>query len=508
MHRKTNALVEAIRPAILAAAIAPASVIAGGFSLNEQSASQMGVANAGAAANPENATTVLFNPAGMSQLSGTNISFGAAILDIDAEAKHAEARRNVPGATPLMVEGSTGGDIADAAMLPNFYLTHEVNSAIDLGFGVHAPYGLAADYKDDFVGRFFADKTELTAIAFTPSIAISNGEGLSMGAGLNVIYAEGRLTRFQDLSARATQQGASQGAQQAVQQLLSANPGATAQQIAAAQQAGAEAGQQQALNNLPADPYADIEGDDIGVTFRVGFLYEMSDRTQFGLSAQTGTELNLKGDAEISNFPVPGQPGATTTVMERVKVPLAIPEAISLGARHRLTDQVTMLAGATYARWGRFEELDIVSREVGGAVTGAPESGAILSHITEKWKNTWQFNVGGIWQATPEWALKAGYAWDESPVDDYLTARIPSSDRHWLTLGAQWKDVQSGWAVDLALGTLLFTDDPEFTERNYQHENPGQVANLAGTDIEDPSYYKAKYELSAWSAAFEVSKAF
>src|SRR5690554_7200441 len=87
MHKNTNALVKAIRFATLAAVAAPASVMAGGFSLNEQSASQMGVANAGAAANPENATTVLFNPAGMSQLSGTNISFGAAVLDIDAEAK-------------------------------------------------------------------------------------------------------------------------------------------------------------------------------------------------------------------------------------------------------------------------------------------------------------------------------------------------------------------------------------------------------------------------------------
>jgi len=256
------------------------------------------------------------------------------------------------------------------------------------------------------------------------------------------------------------------------------------------------------------DPYADIEGDDIGVTFRVGFLYELDDRTQFGLSAQTGTELELKGDAEISGVPVPGQPGVTTTLSEKVEVPLAIPEAITVGARHRLTDDITLLAGATYARWSRFEELDIVSRESGGAVTNAPQEGAILSHITEEWKNTWQFNVGGIWQATPEWALKAGYAWDESPVDDYLTARIPSSDRHWLTLGAQWKDVQSGWTVDVAVGTLLFTDDPSFTERNYQHANPDQVANLPGTNIEDPSYYKAKYELSAWSAAFEVSKAF
>jgi|TARA_R100000322_G_scaffold158808_1_gene119431 long-subunit fatty acid transport protein len=73
-------LTRAVRFTTLAALAAPASALAGGFSLNEQSASAMGTANAGAAANPENATTVLFNPAGMSQLSGTNISFGAAVL--------------------------------------------------------------------------------------------------------------------------------------------------------------------------------------------------------------------------------------------------------------------------------------------------------------------------------------------------------------------------------------------------------------------------------------------
>jgi len=64
---KSTRLVRAIRLTTLAAIAAPATVFAGGFSLNEQSASAMGVANAGAAANPENASTVFFNPAGMSQ---------------------------------------------------------------------------------------------------------------------------------------------------------------------------------------------------------------------------------------------------------------------------------------------------------------------------------------------------------------------------------------------------------------------------------------------------------
>jgi len=465
MHKNTNALVKAIRLATLAAVAAPASVLAGGFSLNEQSASQMGVANAGAAANPENATTVLFNPAGMSQLSGTNISFGAAVLDIDAEAKSGSIRTTRTNPNVPVNPSSDGGDIADPAVLPNFYLTHEVNDSIDVGFGIHAPYGLAADYDNDFSGRFFADKTELTAIAFTPSLSVNNGQGLSMGLGLNIMYAEGRLSRYQDLS-RVAGMGAL------------------------------------ALD----EPYADVEGDDIGVTFRVGFLYELSDRTQFGLSAQTGTELNLKGDMEVSGLP--SQLGLPASAEEKVEVPLAIPESISFGARHHLTDEVTLLAGATYARWSRFEELDVVSREgSSGDVSqilgrlspmGIPDP---INHVTEKWENTWQFNVGGIWQATPAWAFKAGYAFDESPVNDkFVTARIPSQDRHWLTLGTQWKDVSNGWTVDVAVGTLIFDGNAKVDDRVYLHSDP---STPVGNDR-----YQAEYELSAWSAAFEVSKAF
>jgi long-chain fatty acid transport protein len=275
-----------------------------------------------------------------------------------------------------------------------------------------------------------------------------------------------------------------------------------------AQQAGGNLVQAEALakqyeGNYGA-PYSDINGDDIAVNFRVGFLYELSDRTQFGLTAQTGTEFDFEGDAEITNFPTSTL--TPTTLKEDARVPLAIPESITVGARHQLTDSVTVLAGATYARWSRFEGLDVFSRAGdGGSISQALKrtGDKPLSHVTEKWQNTWQFNVGGIWQATPAWALKVGYAWDESPVGEFVTARVPSSDRHWLTLGTQWKDAQSGWTVDAAVGTLLFTDDPKIHEFVYQYDDPSQKDPAAGK-----SNYKGEYELDAWSASLQVSKAF
>ncbi|MDX1755130.1 MAG: outer membrane protein transport protein [Marinobacter sp.] len=465
MHKSARLIFSA------ALASAPLSVLAGGFALNEQSASAMGVANAGAAANPENATTVFFNPAGMSQLAGTNLSFGAAVLSIDAELDRDSAAATTAAGAP--VTGGSGGDFAPLAVLPNVYLTHELNDRVDLGFGLHAPYGLKANYDNDFLGRYFADRTELTAIAFSPSIALNDGNGFSLGAGVNLMYAEGRLSKFQDYSANYVQ----------AQALGYAGPAFE-------------------------EGYVDIEGDDVAVTFTVGLLWEMSDRTQFGLSAQTGTELELEGEATLTRVPqasltATGLAFATADLSERVVVPLEIPESITFGARHRLTDDVTLLAGATWAKWSRFVALDVISREDDGAISalGGPKYGSpeYVGHVSENWRDTWQANVGVIWQATPAWALKAGYAYDESPVNEnFRTARIPSDDRQWLTLGTQYREPGSGWTVDLAAGVLLF-DDVDVDEREYtiDDEPVANAANFTGT-----------YELDAWGASVQLSKAF
>ncbi len=439
---------------------APASLFAGGFALNEQSASAMGVANAGAAANPDNATIVYFNPAGMSHLEGTNLSFGAAVLDITGEFEGSATRGD-----GTLVEGGNGGDFVPLAVLPNVYMTHELNDSVDVGFGLHAPYGLKADYDNDFKGRFYADKTELEIISFSPSIAFNDNNGFSAGFGVNVMYATGRLSKFQEFSALGQSE----------------------------------------------EGYVDVEGDDIGVTFTAGILYSPNDRTDLGLSFRSGIELELDGDATLTNAPVfgaAGPTGQTQTLTEKARVPLEIPESLTFGARHQLTDSVTLLAGATWAKWSRFEALDVISRQSNAGTPnqtisflGERKYGGegTIGHVPENWKDTWSASIGTIWQATQAWAFKAGYAFDESPVnEDFRTARIPSDDRHWLTLGAQYADQPSGWTVDVAAGILLI-DDVDINEVEY---------TLEGEPVGGPSNVSGTYELDAWGAALQVSKAF
>ncbi|PAV25459.1 long-chain fatty acid transport protein [Tamilnaduibacter salinus] len=463
---------------VLATALTPAVSLAGGFSLNEQSASAMGTANAGAAANPENATTVYFNPAGMTELEGNHVSFGAAVLDITGDFR-GQATNNAGQS----VNGDDGGDFVPVAVLPNAYATSQVSKNVSVGIGLHAPYGLAADYDDRFKGRYFADETELRVISLSPSIAVTDNNGFSAGIGANLMYAEGTLTKFQDYSAQAP--------------TLAALPGG-----------------QQFLNQSNGQGYVDIEGDDLALTFTAGMLYTFNDNaTTVGLSARTGTELELEGDATLSPYPdtssaLTGGAVQSATLSEQVVVPLEVPESLTFGLRHSLTDTVTLLAGGTWAKWSRFEALDVISREENGAISAIGDakydpknsrSEDYVGHVSENWQDTWSYSIGAEWKATSAWTLKAGYKRDETPVNpNYITARVPSSDRDWLTLGTQYADESSGWTVDVAAGILLL-DQVTIDEREYtvNDEPLPNNANLQGT-----------YELDAWTAAVQVSKSF
>ena len=416
--------------------LVPALASAAGYGINEQSASATGAANAGAAANPENATILYFNPAGMTKLDGDQISFGATALDIGADYN---GRATTAVGTP--VQGTDNEDFVPMAYVPNFYYTHKMNDTVSYGVGVFAPFGLKADYQNDFVGRYFADVTDLKMVDLAPSIAFDSGDGFSLGFGIDIMYAKGTLSRYQDYSAQA--------------QLIKQATG----------------------QSVPQSGHFEAQGDDIDWGWNVGLMYQPSDRTTFGMTYRSKVELELKGDATLTN--VPSLTGVST-LTEDARVPLTTPASLTFSLKQGLTDSLDLLAGATWTQWSDFQALDILSDQSNAGSPGTISqlgtskyggNGDVIGHVSENWHNTWALSLGLAWQATPSWQFKTGYAFDESPIPkQYRTARIPSTDRNWLTLGAQWKDANSGWSVDGALGYLIIRD-VRVNEQEYTVEN-------------------------------------
>lgn len=172
------------------------SAAASGFALIEQSASGLGNAFAGGAAGAEDASTIFFNPAGMSRLSGKQIA--VAVHDITPSAKFSGT-----GASGT----DMGGDAGGSTFVPNAYFTMEMQPNLKMGVGVNSPFGLQTEYDAAWVGRYQAIKSKIETINLNPSVAYQVNEALSLGAGLDYQHISGELSNFAGVAGTATVKG-------------------------------------------------------------------------------------------------------------------------------------------------------------------------------------------------------------------------------------------------------------------------------------------------------------
>lgn len=101
MHKR---LTPRLIPALIAITFS-GGAFAAAFQLTGQSASGVGIANAGAAAAAEDASTLYYNPAGMTYLSeGHNISLAGTVLDRSTRFTN-EGSSQLGGVYPLGGDG-------------------------------------------------------------------------------------------------------------------------------------------------------------------------------------------------------------------------------------------------------------------------------------------------------------------------------------------------------------------------------------------------------------------
>src|SRR5262245_17510984 len=161
-----------MRKSVLALSIASAlSLIAAdraqgaGFALYEQGISGLGNAYAGAAAVAEDATTVWWNPAGMSRLpKGKHVAFGAAAIEPSWKFSN-----NGSAAAPGRTLGGEGGDAGDTAFVPSAFFAMDFGDRWNFGVGISVPFGLKTEYDSTWLGRFQGIKSEVQTVNINPA---------------------------------------------------------------------------------------------------------------------------------------------------------------------------------------------------------------------------------------------------------------------------------------------------------------------------------------------------
>lgn len=164
---------------------------ASGFQLMEQNASGIGNAYSGSAAVADNASTIFFNPAGMTQLQAHEISGGIAGLNTSI-------RFNDKGSSVGGLAGTgEGGDAGGWLLVPNGYLSWALTKDLYLGLGIGKPFGVKTEYNDPWLGAAQATLFEIKTVNINPSLAYRVNDKVSLGFGLNWQRAELDYRRHQ-----------------------------------------------------------------------------------------------------------------------------------------------------------------------------------------------------------------------------------------------------------------------------------------------------------------------
>ena len=441
MHNKFQANLIALA---VASTLGGASTLASaaGFALIEQSASGMGNAFAGAAATAEDASTVFYNPAGMSKIEGMQVTLGAHLIDLSAKFSNSGASAGPAAMGPTT--GGNGGDAGGIAVVPNLYFVMPIGDSLRFGLGVNAPFGLKTEYDDNWIGRFQGIKTDVKTININPSLSFKVNDAFSIGAGVNYQRLDAELTNAVVLG-----------------------PG--------------------------TEGRAKLKADDDAWGWNAGILFQPTSSTKLGASYRSKIKYKLDGTTTISTstgvaLPAPFS-GPTTA-------DITLPDSFSLSLAQKLNDQWEILADATFTRWSEVNRINIVD--------STSANGTLRESLVLGFDNSWRYSLGVNYKLNDGWTLKGGVALDKTPVKDSTTrtVRLPDNDRTWLSLGAQMKILQSSkldfgyshiFIKNADINSAASQQAPGFTTPT---PAPGTASTVAGSYKGSIDIFSVQYTLS------------
>ena len=213
-----------------------------------------------------------------------------------------------------------------------------------------------------------------------------------------------------------------------------------------------------------------VKGDDWGVGFTLGLHFTPMEGTEIGIGYRSRIKHKLKGSlyALVPTTSVP------TPVTLPATVDHTLPDMATFSLRQRLTDRFTLMGTVEWTNWSLLREFRVVTP------VGAESE-------VYNWKDGWLFSMGGEYAVNDTLTLRAGYAFEKSPVPDSTRGvRVPDNDRHWLSAGLTY--TPNDWIRLHAAYTHIFVKDgdvsiPAATPRPGLLASYDQHVNIASIGV-------------------------
>jgi long-chain fatty acid transport protein len=394
-------------------AVTATSASAGGFAIREQSVTGLGAAFAGIAAGGPSISGMFWNPAVITQQPGLISESHLSVIVPKTDITVTRAQFETLGGPVPIAGPRSSGDIGQDALVPASYGSFQVNDKLFLGVGVTAPFGLVTNPNDTWAGRFHALTSSVFTLNVNPVAAYKVNDWFSVALGLQINYLEARLLNSVPIG------------------LVAAGAG---------------------IPGVPfgAEGVAQLNGDDWGFGATAGITLKPMEGTTIGIGFRSAVKHTLKGNGIISDGGVLSA-GVGTIPLGGFTGDITLPETVTLGIRQKVFESTTLLFGAEWANWSRFNELRVNFQ-------APPAPFPTTNLTTQNYGDSW-FVSGGIeHQWNDKLMTRAGVGFEKSPVKDaFRTPRLPDNDRLWLSVGASYQ-VADWVAVDAAY-TFISVDD-------------------------------------------------
>jgi long-chain fatty acid transport protein len=401
-----------------------------GYFIDQQSVPGLGRANAGNVAAANDPSTIFFNPAGMTELwmldptGTTKASTGVSIIFVHAEIKNQRSTESSPGTLGVSVplSGTNESNPTDNTPVSSAYVAQRVNDRLFFGLGFNAPFGLSAEYDEDWFGRYDAIEVKLLTMNVNPSVAYKLSDRISIGAGFDLQYGYAELVT------------------------AIPNPLAPGGPTAA------------------TDGRFSVDGKSWAIGYNVGILYKATQSFRLGAHYRSGMDHDLSGTAVFN----PG--GIVTGASSEIK----LPAIASAGAVWDLGPSWSLYGDATWYDWSvsKITRIKFAGPNLPDAVRPVlfrdSYTGAI--GLENHWSDTLTF--------------RAGVMVDQSPTNDLTRdTTFADDDRLWLAIGATYR-ISDCVIADFAYAHILIEDTTIDITRTFFGGTPLQATTSIKADVE------------------------
>jgi long-chain fatty acid transport protein len=398
------------------ALVCPGPAFADGWKIQLQGVKALGLGYAGRAL-AEDATTVWFNPAGMTRLEQRwTITTGLSVISFDL-AYTDRGSRNVLG-LPLLGLSSINGGQTPVPPPFHFYAVRRLGTGNDgkwwVGLGVNAPHGLIDDYGRQWTGRYHATNSELRVLNVNPNVAYKLNDRVSIGVGFDVQRSTATLANRLDFGSFAAALG------------------------------------------LPLAPQThdggiELTSSDLAFGYDLSLAWQVTSQTRVASTYRSQIEHTLEGTAD---FEVPATASllkaAGGFVSTSARAVLPMPRELSGSVSHELNDRWTVVGDVTWTDWSQFERLDVTF--------GNPAQPPLAQDAS--YDDSVRGAGGVVFRATDTWTFRGGGLYEVSPVPDGTrTPRLPEVNNAGFTLGGSYR-LGPSWDLDFAWSHLIPHDAP------------------------------------------------